>query len=87
MCYFKEKTYVRLWEEGKMKEAEKKTGEFLVFTLVSALISFGYNVVLTVIPLRMADRGLGYGEIGGVMSAVAVGLMVIKLAVGHLIPF
>lgn len=70
-----------------MKEAEKKTGEFLVFTLVSALISFGYNVVLTVIPLRMADRGLGYGEIGGVMSAVAVGLMVIKLAVGHLIPF
>ena len=67
-----------------MKEAEKETGEFLVFTLVSALISFGYNVVMTVIPLRMADRGLGYGEIGGVMSAVAVGLMVIKLAVGHL---
>ena len=67
-----------------MKEAEKETGEFFFFFFVSALISFGYNVVMTVIPLRMADRGLGYGEIGGVMSAVAVGLMVIKLAVGHL---
>ena len=49
MLSFK-KNICLLAEEGKMKEAEKETGEFLVFTLVSALISFGYNVVMTVIP-------------------------------------
>lgn len=58
--------------------------EFIGFTLISGLISFGYNVVMTVIPLRMTDHGLSYGKIGGAMSAVAIGLMVIKLLIGHL---
>lgn len=58
--------------------------EFIGFTLVSGLISFGYNVVMTVIPLRMTDHGLSYGKIGSAMSAVAIGLMVIKLIIGHL---
>ena len=52
--------------------------EFIGFTLISGLISFGYNVVMTVIPLRMTDHGLSYGKIGSAMSAVAIGLMVIK---------
>ena len=68
---------------------EKKTGrkidrEFIGFTLISGLISFGYNVVMTVIPLRMSDHGQSYGRIGSAMSAVAIGLMVIKLVIGHL---
>lgn len=58
--------------------------EFTAFTMISGLISFSYNVVMTVIPLRMADRGLGYDRIGGAMSAVAVGLLVVKLVIGHL---
>lgn len=58
--------------------------EFIGFTLISGLISFGYNVVMTVIPLRMSDHGLSYGKIGSAMSAVAIGLMVIKLVIGHL---
>ncbi|MCR1839302.1 MFS transporter [Murimonas intestini] len=58
--------------------------EFIGFTLISGLISFGYNVVMTVIPLRMTDHGLSYGKIGSAMSAVAIGLMVIKLLIGHL---
>lgn len=58
--------------------------EFAAFTLISGLISFSYNVVMTVIPLRMADRGLGYDRIGGAMSAVAVGLLAVKLVIGHL---
>lgn len=63
---------------------QKISREFIGFTLISGLISFGYNVVMTVIPLRMTDHGLGYGMIGGAMSAVAIGLMVIKLMIGHL---
>lgn len=68
---------------------EKKNGrkidrEFIGFTLISGLISFGYNVVMTVIPLRMSDHGQSYGRIGSAMSAVAIGLMVIKLVIGHL---
>lgn len=58
--------------------------EFISFTLISGLISFGYNVVMTVIPLRMVDHGLSYSKIGSAMSAVAIGLMVIKLMIGHL---
>lgn len=58
--------------------------EFIGFTIVSGMMSFSYNVVMIVIPLRMADRGLSYGEIGGVMSTLAIGLLVIKLVIGHL---
>ena len=39
---------------------------------------------MTVIPLRMSDHGQSYGRIGSAMSAVAIGLMVIKLVIGHL---
>ena len=39
---------------------------------------------MTVIPLRMVDHGLSYSKIGRAMSAVAIGLMVIKLLIGHL---
>ena len=66
-----------------MKE-HKANREFIGFTLISGLISFGYNVVMTVIPLRMVDHGLSYSKIGSAMSAVAIGLMVIKLLIGHL---
>lgn len=66
-----------------MKE-HKVNREFIGFTLISGLISFGYNVVMTVIPLRMVDHGLSYSKIGSAMSAVAIGLMVIKLLIGHL---
>lgn len=68
---------------GDMR-GQKFDREFIGFTLISGLISFGYNVVMTVIPLRMTDHGLSYSKIGGAMSAVAVGLMVIKLLIGHL---
>ena len=75
--------------DGGNRMHEKKTGrkidrEFIGFTLISGLISFGYNVVMTVIPLRMSDHGQSYGRIGSAMSAVAIGLMVIKLVIGHL---
>ena len=66
-----------------MKE-HKANREFIGFTLISGLISFGYNVVMTVIPLRMVDHGLSYSKIGSAMSAVAIGLMIIKLLIGHL---
>lgn len=52
--------------------------------MVSGLISFGFNVVMIVIPLRMTDHGLSYSRIGGAMSAVAVGLMAVKLIIGYL---
>lgn len=66
------------------RSGRKINREFIGFTLISGLISFGYNVVMTVIPLRMSDHGLSYGKIGSAMSAVAIGLMVIKLVIGHL---
>ena len=70
--------------EFKRKRENGDALEFTAFTMISGLISFSYNVVMTVIPLRMADRGLGYDRIGGAMSAVAVGLLVVKLVFGHL---
>ena len=58
--------------------------EFIGFTILSGMIYFSNNVVMTIIPLRMADGGLSYGMIGTVMSAVAVGLLVIKILTGYL---
>ena len=90
MCYnIKKRTHV-LGKEGNEVGAQGRNRgkriclEFAAFTLISGLISFSYNVVMTVIPLRMADRGLGYDRIGGAMSAVAVGLLAVKLVIGHL---
>lgn len=85
VLYYGNRTNVR----RRRQEHEKKTSrkidrEFIGFTLISGLISFGYNVVMTVIPLRMSDHGQSYGRIGSAMSAVAIGLMVIKLVIGHL---
>lgn len=86
MCYI---MVIEQMFDGGGRMHEKKTGrkidrEFIGFTLISGLISFGYNVVMTVIPLRMSDHGQSYGRIGSAMSAVAIGLMVIKLVIGHL---
>lgn len=58
--------------------------EFIGFTILSGMIYFSNNVVMTIIPLRMVDGGLSYGMIGTVMSAVAVGLLVIKILTGYL---
>lgn len=65
-------------------QKRKINREFIGFTIVSGLISFGYNAVMIIIPLRMADHGLSYGKIGSALSAVAIGLLVIKLIIGHL---
>ena len=58
--------------------------EFVCFTIISGVISFCYNVVMIVVPLRMTDHGMNYAMVGTAMSAVAVGLMIIKLLIGHL---
>ena len=39
---------------------------------------------MIVVPLRMTDHGMNYAMVGTAMSAVAVGLMIIKLLIGHL---
>lgn len=65
-------------------QKQKINTEFVAFTIISGLISFSFNVVMIVIPLRMTDHGLSYSMIGGAMSAVAIGLLVIKLVIGHL---
>lgn len=70
---------------GKKEVKQYKINkEFVGFTIISGMISFCFNVVMIVIPLRMVDHGLSYSMIGGAMSAVAIGLMVIKLLIGHL---
>ena len=56
--------------------------EFVCFTIISGVISFCYNVVMIVVPLRMTDHGMNYAMVGTAMSAVAVGLMIIKLLIG-----
>lgn len=58
--------------------------EAVGFAILSGLISFFYNVVMIVVPLRMSDHGLPYAVVGGAMSAVSIGLIVVKLAIGHL---
>lgn len=68
----------------RKKENYKLNAEFIGFIIISGLISFNYNMVMIIIPLRMTDHGLSYGMIGGAMSGVAIGLIIIKLFIGHL---
>lgn len=54
------------------------------FAILTGLISFFYNVVMIVVPLRMSDHGLPCAVAGGAMSAVAIGLILVKLLIGRL---
>ena len=60
-----------------------KKKQIIIFAIVSGCFLMSMNAVTIIIPLRMADTGLNYSEIGGIMSAFSFGILGIKVLTGR----
>ncbi len=56
---------------------------FWSFALISSIFFMSNNAISIIIPLKMADEGLSYASIGGVMSSFAIGVLVMKIFIGR----
>lgn len=60
-----------------------KKKQLWVFAIVSGCFLMSMNAVTIIIPLRMADLGLNFLKIGGVMSSFSLGVLLIKIVTGR----
>lgn len=60
-----------------------KKVQLWVFAFVSGCFLMSSNAITIIIPLRMADQGLSFSSIGGVMASFSLGVFLIKVITGR----
>lgn len=60
-----------------------KKFKLLIFAILSGCFLMSSNAITIIIPLKMADQGLSFASIGGVMSSFSLGMFFIKIIIGR----